>query len=374
MNIQLDTLRKQLDSVDKQIVKLLEERFLITDRVALYKDAHKIPLTDKNREQEVLENIRNSVSHGILKEHISDIYEKIFELNKTARRLRQIKTLPFSRIGVIGLGMMGGSIVKALKMKLPDIQMYTIKRKSDDTSLAKKQGYITKEYDTYEELAEKCELIIIASPISSVLKIANEIAASKASGLIVIDIASVKRTIAGEFEKLTTSDITFLATHPMAGSEKMGFENTQGMMFVDKPWIICPHKKNKAEQVEMIKQFVEFIGSTPVVVNGKKHDEQVAAVSHIVFLLSTYIYAFISEKHPDALPLAGSGFISTTRLASGSPEMHSQIITDNYENSMIILMDLIEFMKKDSLTADTLLSFFKRTKKSRDKFISERNY
>jgi prephenate dehydrogenase len=374
MNINLDTLRKQLDSVDKQIVKLLEERFLITDRVALYKDAHKIPLTDKNREQEVLENIRDNVSHGILKEHISDIYEKIFELNKTARKLRQQKTSPFTKVGVIGLGMMGGSIVKALKMKMPDIEIYTVKRKSDDITLAKKQGYITKELETYDELAEKCELIIIASPISSVLKIAKEIAASKADGLIVIDIASVKRTIAKEFETLSTAEISFLATHPMAGSEKMGFANTQGMMFVNKPWIICPHKKNKADQVESVKQFVQFVGSKPVVTTAKKHDEQVAAVSHIVFLLSTYLFAFIAEKHPEALPLAGSGFISITRLASGSPEMHSQIITENYENSMINLMEMLEFMKKDSLTADTLLSFFRRTKKSRDRFISERNY
>lgn len=373
MNINLDTLRKQLDSVDKQIVKLLEERFLITDRVALYKDAHKIPLTDKGREQEVLENIRESVSHGILKEHISDIYEKIFELNKTARKLRQQKTLPFSKIGVIGLGMMGGSIVKALKMKSSDIEIYTIKRKSEDTDLAKKQGYITKEFETIEELAEKCELIIIASPISSVLKIAKLIAESKADGLIVIDIASVKKTIAKEFEALTTPDISFLATHPMAGSEKMGFANTQGMMFVNKPWVICPHKKNKTDTIESIRKFIQFVGSKPVVTTGKKHDEDVAAVSHIVFLLSTYLFAFISEKHSDALELAGSGFISITRLASGSPEMHSQIITENYENSMINLMELIEFIKKDSLTSDTLLSFFRRTKKSRDRFISERN-
>ena len=375
MNIDLDILRKQLDSVDTQIVKLLEERFLITDRVALYKDTHKIPLTDKNREQEVLDGIRDSVQHGILKEHLSEIYEKIFALNKTARRLKQQKQLPFQKIGVIGLGFMGGSIVKALKMKNQELEIFTLARKSHDTHLALKQGYISKAVASMAELVSECEIIIMASPIATVELIAKEIAvAEPTTDTIIIDIASVKEKIASTFENLYSSSLPFLATHPMAGSEKMGFAKADGMLFVDKPWIICPHKKNKPAEIEKVKQFIEYLGSKPLVLTPKKHDKQVAIVSHIVFLLSTYLFAFVSEKHPDALPLAGSGFLSQTRLASGSPAMHSQIITENYENSMISLMELLEFMKKDSLTPETLMSFFKRTKKARDNYVTDAHY
>jgi prephenate dehydrogenase/chorismate mutase len=371
MNIDLNTLRKQLDSVDEKIVKLLEERFMITDRVALYKDAHKIPLTDKGREDEVMEKIRDTVSHGILKEHISDIYEMIFSLNKTARRLRQQKGQPFDKVGIIGLGLMGGSIIKAVRMKQPELEIYTVIRDSDDLALAQRQGYITKQLEDVESLAQKCDLIIIASPIANVISIAKVIAKTNPSNsLTVMDIASVKEKIAKEFETISSENITFVATHPMAGSEKMGFANAEALLFVDKPWVICPHKKNKPHQIDTIKMFIEFLGSKAQVVTPAQHDKDVAAVSHIVFLLSCYLFAYISEKHHDALKLAGSGFTSLTRLASGSPAMHAQIIIENYENSMISLMEMIEFMKKDSLTPDTLLSFFKRTKKSRDAFLT----
>lgn len=366
-------IRKQLDTVDSKIVQLLEERFDLTDQVAIYKDKHGIPLTDRQRELDLLNAIRSKIAHPVLKEHISEIYEKIFLLNKTARVFKHHKTLPFKKIGIIGLGLIGGSIVKALKMKSQDAEMYTLQRESEDVKLAVKQEYITTVKDL-NELVSKVELVIIASPIDTVIPVAKELSQIKSkTNLIVIDVASVKKNIVKEFEKLSTSKIDFCGTHPMAGSEKMGFENTQGMLFVSKPWVITPHKKNNKQTIKNIKNLITYLGSTTVTVTASQHDEYVAAISHIVFLISSYIFSFIQLKEPKALALAGSGFESLTRLASGSPRMHTEIVTQNYDNIAVSLVSFMEFIKQHQLVKDSLLQFFSDTKTARDIFINHRS-
>ncbi len=374
MSDTLQQLRNQLDTVDSQIVKLIEERFQITDEVAVYKDIHGIPLTDRKRELELLETIRNKIQHPVLKEHISELYEKIFVLNKTARLFKQHKYLPFTKIGVIGMGFIGGSIVKGLKMKNPELEIYTVERDSDDIRLALSQKYLSTTVASMQELVDTVELIILASPIDTVVPLANQIVqCTSKNNLLVIDIASVKEHIVTEFENLSGETIEFLGTHPMAGSEKMGFEHAEGMVFVKKPWAITAHQNNTEESVRKIDQLIHYLGSSVVKVSATEHDEQVAGISHIVFLLSCYLYAFIEATQPKSLQLAGSGFESLTRLASGSPQMHTDIIIKNYDNIAVSLVAFMEFIKQHQLEKDSLLTFFTDTKTSRDTFISSRS-
>ncbi len=374
MSDTLQQLRDQLDTVDSQIVKLIEERFRITDEVAVYKDTHEIPLTDPKRELELLESIRSKIHHPVLKEHISEIYEKIFVLNKTARLFKHYKEFPFKKIGVIGLGFIGGSIVKGLKMKSPELEIYTVERDSHDIHTALSQKYLSATVKDMQELVTTVEIIIIASPIDTVLTIAKQIAACNSRNkLLVIDISSVKEHIVEEFEKLSTDSIEFLGTHPMAGSEKTGFENAEGMVFVRKPWAITPADHNSQESIQKVEKLIQFLSSAVVKVTAAEHDEQVASISHIVFLISCYLYAFIQAKEPESLQLAGSGFETQTRLASGSPQMHTDIILKNYDNIAVSLVSFMEFIKQHQLEKDSLLKFFIDTKKTRDSFINNRS-
>src|SRR5690606_21679902 len=96
-----------------------------------------------------------------------------------------------------------------------------------------------------------------------------------------------------------------------------------------KPWIICPHEDNAADSIDVVKDFVDGFGAYTRVMDADTHDRHAAAVSHSVIVLSNLILEFIADKHPEALELAGDGFISTTRLASGNPEMHASIVAAN---------------------------------------------
>jgi prephenate dehydrogenase len=159
----------------------------------------------------------------------------------------------------------------------------------------------------------------------------------------------------------------------MAGSEKMGFTNSQGMLFVGKPWVITPHKNNPAATLQKIEEFITYLGSNVVTLTAEEHDEYAASVSHMVFLLSTYLFAFLYAKHKEALSVAGSGFDSLTRLASGSPSMHTEIISQNYDNITISMVAFMEFIKEHNLANDSLLSFFQNTKSHRDTFYVEKS-
>lgn len=370
----LKQLREQLDLIDADIVKLIEKRFQITDQVAIYKDKHDIPVHDFKREAELLEVLKSKISHPVLKENIGEVYEKIFQLNKKARTFRRNTVFQFTKVGIIGLGFIGGSIVKGLKMKNPEIEIYTLQRDSQDIKIAQKQNYITSTVNTLTELVNKCDLIILATPLETIPFFANELAEVQTNHeVVVMDISSVKSNITKQFEQSTKGTIEFISTHPMAGSEKTGFTSAYGMVFVNKPWIITPHSKNTKKTLRAVEELITYLGSNPIILTAEEHDRHVASVSHIVFLLSCYLYAFISEINSDSLSLTGSGFESLTRLASGSPTMHAEIVTQNYENIAVSIVSFMEFIKSQDIASDSLIEFFTKIKLHRDSFITNRS-
>lgn len=113
------------------------------------------------------------------------------------------------------------------------------------------------------------------------------------------------------------------------------------------------------------------MGSKPLTLAANKHDEYAAIVSHLVFIISTYLFAFPNEKHHHALEIAGAGFESTTRLASGSAKMHEHIVRNNERHIQKAIEEFIEFLQNNPLTKDTIREFFEKNKQMRDEFVGK---
>ena len=370
----LEDLRKQLNSIDEHIVKLLDKRMQITDQVAEYKNEHNLPLTDPKREGEIIQSLKQHIAHNILKETIEDIYQVIFSTSKTTRGFIKSNEMPFKKVAIIGLGLIGGSVAKALKAKDRSIEISTIKRESENSKLAIEQGYIDHVYETWRNLLENVELVILTSSIESIPALAQEISSAATNlshKVIVIDAASVKTSIATEFENVTSEVVEFLPTHPMGGSDKTGFDNAKATLFINRPWVITPHQKNTEDSTQKIQEFIQFVGSKPIILTPQEHDEYAAVISHLVFIISTYLFAYPFEKHTKALEIAGSGFESLTRLASGSAAMHEQIVMNNKEYIQKALKEFIEFIQHNELTAENIRGFFENYKKERDEFVKK---
>lgn len=231
----------------------------------------------------------------------------------------------FHNIGIIGLGLMGGSIAKALE--------------------GKKQLFL--DADLLDRLDE-IDVLILAVPLSAILEIAQKIASlsSRKRPLVVFDIGSVKENIAEAFEQWTKEGLEFVATHPMAGKHQRGIEYSDSQMFQNAPWIITPHDKNTKETLQQVEDLLEMMGARTLRMTAKEHDRRAALVSHMPYCLSKALLEFVSMSDPQSLAMAGPGFASMTRLAHDNRDLHIQIGAYNKKNIANTLREFIDFLEK----------------------------
>ena len=337
----LKKLRERIDWLDTQIASLLNERMNAVDQVGAIKRRMKQDVADPKREMNVLHQVETLIQHPLLKASIAPIYQEILHESKTVQYFLQHLSLPFRKIGLIGMGMMGGSIVKGLKTKDSNLEIATLEWPSEDILLAQEGSWIDHVYRSIEELVENSELLILASPLSTLLPLVEKIKCHDKK-LTVIDLSSVKEEIVECFEKCTNQDVEYISTHPMAGKEKKGFANSQATLFVDRPWVIVPHKNNSVQAMENVKELILFLGANPLYMEAKRHDRQAALISHLPTLLSKLYFDFVNSIDPESLKIAGPGFQSFTRLAKCSQELHEELITYNQQ---IVYETLDQWMK-----------------------------
>jgi prephenate dehydrogenase len=255
----------------------------------------------------------------------------------------------WSKVAIIGMGLMGGSIAKALKKGAPAVAIASLERDCPDLIQAVSEKTVDRVFASWDELIAWSELIILASPLSTLLPLAKEIAkrCPKEKKLLVIDVGSVKSAVFPAFEELTTADLEFLSTHPMAGKEKWGYGHSDENLFQGCSWILSPHAKNQSSTIEALSRLVELLGGKPVFLDPKKHDEQTALISHLPALLSRLLLKFVEETDKESLKIAGPGFKSMTRLAYDNPQLYEEIAHFNEKALSKQLALWLDFIKKE---------------------------
>lgn len=330
----LKELRDRLDELDLQICSHINERMKTVDQIAQIKREHQLALTDPSREKEVLIRVKTAVHHPVLKESIIRIYQQMMEESRLAQKFLQFFSCPFTKVGIIGMGLIGGSICKALKMKNPAIQVSAIVHDAADHCLAVNEGWVDKECVSLLELMQNAELLILAVPMSMVAPMAEQICLHSpllSQKILIIDTASVKNGIIQSLEMLSNEQVEFISTHPMAGNEKRGFVNSQATLFINAAWMIVPHRSNTGHAVRAVEEFIHYLGADPVHTTADEHDRHAALISHLPGILSKAFYDFVQETDPQSMKMAGPGFHSFTRLAHDNPEMRAEISTFNQD-------------------------------------------
>jgi prephenate dehydrogenase len=336
-------IRKQIDLLDQQIAMLLSCRMHASQLIGIEKKSQKQDIKDARREAEVLKSVTEVPQHPLFQECMGDIYQTIFDVSKKAQHFLKYDTLTLRRIGIIGLGLMGGSLCKALKTKDPSIHIASLIHSSDDYRAACREGWIDRECKSSKELVDAVDLVIIATPISTVISLAQEIKAASKK-LLVLDLASVKSQITSAFEAMTDDAFQYISSHPMAGKEIGGFQNSEVLLFVERPWIIVPHKKNEMEALKQVEELVRFVGAKPVYLDAEQHDKKTALISHIPSILSEAFFQFVQEVDSSSTQIAGPGFCSFTRLKSENPLLREEIIRHNTTNIQEYLKQWKEFL------------------------------
>ena len=234
-------------------------------------------------------------------------------------------------IAFIGLGLIGGSIARGLKRARPDISIMAYTRSRAGLEQAKKDGIVAIILDKAGQELAACDMVFLCTPVEYNAGYLKSIRPYLKPGAIITDVGSTKTNIHEEVLRLGMEDV-FVGGHPMAGSEKTGYEHSTDHLLENAYYIITPAEKSSDEQIERVKNVANLLGAIPMVLDYREHDQAVAAVSHLPHLIASSLVNLVKDSDDSSETMkriAAGGFKDITRIASSSPEMWEQICMAN---------------------------------------------
>lgn len=244
-----------------------------------------------------------------------------------------------SVIAFIGLGLIGGSIARGIKREQPDTKIMAYMRTRSKLEKAREDGIVDVVLDGIGGELRECDLIFLCTPVEYNADYLSRIKPYMKPGAIITDVGSTKTNIHEEVIRLGLEEC-FIGGHPMAGSEKTGYENSTDHLLENAYYIITPTAASVPEQTERIVRIARMVGSIPIVLDYKEHDMATAAISHLPHIVASSLVNLVKDKdNREELMkrLAAGGFKDITRIASSSPEMWEQICMANRENVAAML-------------------------------------
>lgn len=275
-------------------------------------------------------------------------------------------------IGFVGLGLIGGSIAKAIKKVRPDIRIIAFNRSKSPLLQALEDRTVDEAVEIGEAFLS-CDFIYLCTPVEYNSLYLAKLKPFIKKECIVTDVGSVKGYIHQTVCELDMENC-FIGGHPMAGSEKTGYANASDMLLENAFYAITPTKKTTDLMLNRYIELVKLTGAIPVVLEPSLHDYSVAGISHVPHIIAASLVNLVKnsdDSNSTMKLLAAGGFKDITRIASSSPEMWEQICTTNTEAICSLLGDYIEYLSK---IKDVILSgnhvdinaFFSEARQYRD--------
>ena len=228
-------------------------------------------------------------------------------------------------VTVVGVGLIGGSIGLALQRRGLARRVIGVGRRESSLRRAQHLGVVTSTTTSLQTGVAQAELVVVATPVETVVQRVQEAASYCPQGTVITDAASTKQSIVEAIEGSACSD-SFVGSHPMAGSEKTGPEFAHHGLFEERLVVVTPTRKTPAQHTEVVERFWKSLGARTVRMNPAAHDEAVASASHLPHVLAAALAATTDDR---ALSVVATGWLDTTRIAAGDVDLWRQILTDN---------------------------------------------
>ena len=282
-------------------------------------------------------------------------------------------------IGFIGLGLIGGSIARGLKRAHPTMTIMAYMRTRSKLEQAKEDGIVDIILDGIDDTLSACDMIFLCTPVEYNASYLEQIRPFIKPGAILTDVGSTKTNIHTLVSEMGLEDI-FIGGHPMAGSEKTGYENSTDHLLENAYYIISPTSKNSLDQIERMKQVALSLRAIPLVLDHKEHDFSVAAISHLPHLIASSLVKLVKDNDGETETMkriAAGGFKDITRIASSSPIMWEQICMTNTDNLKVLMRRYIESLESiyedlDSHNGQAIYNLFDESGRYRDTFSSRK--
>lgn len=283
-----------------------------------------------------------------------------------------------SRITIIGLGLIGGSIAKALHDKLAFRHIIGVDTDKRALEAALEQGIITDGLTAPNAGVYSSDIIFVCTPVKHTFRTITELAPHVKDTCIITDTGSTKEEIT-ELVNGMIKPPCFIGGHPMAGTERSGFANSYAHLFENAYYVLTPCESTTSDALAKLTAIVEGVGAIPIVMSAQEHDVATGGISHVPHVIAAALVNLVRDMDKDKGKmrlLAAGGFRDITRIASADPAMWENIVFSNKAHIIEIVRRFQKILDSFTLRlqndeANEIYNFFEEAGQFRDS-ISDR--
>jgi prephenate dehydrogenase len=232
----------------------------------------------------------------------------------------------FNRVTIIGLGLIGGSLGMAIRRNRLARTVVGFSRKGATLRRAKARGAIDLGTTSIERAVRDAELVILCSPVDTIIPLAKRIAPLMRDGSILSDVGSTKGHIVAILERALPPGIPFVGAHPLAGSEQRGIKAAKAKLFDGSVCIVTANRRTDPRALGLVSRLWKSLVARVMIMEPQRHDRLLAAVSHLPHLLA---FCLLESTEASALKLAPRSFLDATRVAKSDPKLWDDILLTN---------------------------------------------
>jgi prephenate dehydrogenase len=281
------------------------------------------------------------------------------------------------KVAIIGLGLIGGSLARALSERTEIKYIIAVTQHTEAISQAASSGVITRGFNEINKYVLSCDIIFICTPINTAIEYLNAISGKVGPDCIVTDVCSTKGAIVDHVNSMSDAPC-FVGGHPMAGTEKSGYDAGFAHLFENAFYILTPCKTSTKKAIDLIANIVTAIGGMPIVLDAQEHDRITSTISHVPHVLASALVNMVKDMDSSDRKmqmLAAGGFKDITRIASSNAQMWENIISSNKKQVKEVLCRYIEtlnnFIKRLDLDdSGSVYNFFESARNYRECFPS----
>lgn len=285
---------------------------------------------------------------------------------------------PRPSLAVIGLGLIGGSLARALRLAGAVGRIHGYDPDQRQRRLAVDLGVVDVAAESAVDAVRGAEVVVLAVPVLRTAEALSALRPALKAGAIVTDVGSTKQSVLADVAAVCGGlPPWFVAAHPIAGTEKSGVAASNAELFRNKRLILTPHAQQDPKAFATIRSLWESVGARVVEMDAARHDEIFAATSHLPHVLAYAFVDMLSRQQSEAeiFANAGGGFRDFTRIASSSPQMWHDIVRANRESvgglleqQIAELQELLALVRGEHW--DELKARFQRARDARERHLS----
>ncbi|MBL7197139.1 MAG: prephenate dehydrogenase [Candidatus Omnitrophica bacterium] len=274
----------------------------------------------------------------------------------------------FNRITIVGVGLIGGSLAKAIRKKHLCKKIIGFFRKKRKLNKAIKEKIVDEGYLDLKKSICKSDLIILALPINQIINFMAKVKRIQKANTILMDVGSTKSKVITAANKL---NLNFVGTHPLAGSEKRGMDFSSSKLFDNSKVLIAPTKKTNKQALNKIKLFWKRLNAKIIILTPNQHDKILSYTSHLPHLSS---FCLINSIPSEYLAFGASGLKDTTRIALSDAQIWTDILLSNKKELLLSIKSFESQIGKlkriiNKNKRNQLISFLNLSKNKRKKIV-----